>query len=579
MSTKHFYSLAPLFSIIAPTTLGRCIDLFMWIVKLLTEPSAIQAVIILSAVCALGLSMAKFRFRGISLGITFVFFAGILAGALGLKLDPQMVSYAESFGLILFVYTLGLQVGPGFVTTFKHGGTWLNILSLAVVIIGTIMAVVIAMTGWLPFSDLMGVLCGATTNTPALGAAQQTLKQLGQPSAVAALSCAVTYPIGMVGVIIVLVIMRGWLQRHDKGEDTDHDEEAFITAYCVKNPALFGKDIYYVVHHSEHAKFVVSRIWREGKVILPNAQTVLEEGDRLLIITLKSQVNVLTTLFGEHEEQDWNKDNIDWNAIDAQLISRHVLITRPSINGKRLRDLNLRLLYGVTVSRVKRTDLKLLATPDLMLRVGDRVTVVGNEEGIEKVVALLGNEVKSLEEPNMVTIFLGIVLGLLLGSVPIHFGLSYPISLGLAGGPIIMGIIIGAYGPRLHMVAYTTQSANLMLRSLGLSMYLACLGLDAGGDFLATVMQPAALKWIGFAALLTALPMAIVAVIAVVYRRKSFATTAGMLCGAMANPIALGYVNDTVEGDQASLAYAAVYPLAMFLRVIIAQIIVMLWFG
>ena len=571
MSTKHFYSLAPLFSIIAPTTLGRCIDLFMWIVKLLTEPSAIQAVIILSAVCALGLSMAKFRFRGISLGITFVFFAGILAGALGLKLDPQMVSYAESFGLILFVYTLGLQVGPGFVTTFKHGGTWLNILSLAVVIIGTIMAVVIAMTGWLPFADLMGVLCGATTNTPALGAAQQTLKQLGQPSAVAALSCAVTYPIGMVGVIIVLVIMRGWLQRHDKGEDTDHDEEAVITAYCVKNPALFGKDIYYVVHHSEHAKFVVSRIWREGKVILPNAQTVLEEGDRLLIITLKSQVNVLTTLFGEHEEQDWNKDNIDWNAIDAQLISRHVLITRPSINGK--------LLYGVTVSRVKRTDLKLLATPDLMLRVGDRVTVVGNEEGIEKVVALLGNEVKSLEEPNMVTIFLGIVLGLLLGSVPIHFGLSYPISLGLAGGPIIMGIIIGAYGPRLHMVAYTTQSANLMLRSLGLSMYLACLGLDAGGDFLATVMQPAALKWIGFAALITALPMAIVAVIAVVYRRKSFATTAGMLCGAMANPIALGYVNDTVEGDQASLAYAAVYPLAMFLRVIIAQIIVMLWFG
>ena len=532
----------------------------MWIVKLLTEPSAIQAVIVLSAVCALGLSLAKFRFRGVSLGITFVFFAGILAGALGLKLDPQMVAYAESFGLILFVYTLGLQVGPGFVTTFKHGGTWLNILSLTVVIIGTIMAVGIALMGWLPFADLMGVLCGATTNTPALGAAQQTLKQLGQPSAVAALSCAVTYPIGMVGVIVVLVIMRGWLQRHDHGEENDHSEEAYITAYCVRNPALFGQDIHEVVHHSDHAKFVVSRIWREGKVILPNATTVLQEGDRLLIITLKSQVNTLTTLFGEHEEQDWNKDNIDWNAIDAHLISRHVLITRPSINGKRLRDLNLRLLHGVTVSRVKRTDLQLLATPDLMLRMGDRVTVVGNEEGIEKVVTLLGNEVKSLEEPNMVTIFLGIVLGLLLGSVPIHFGLSYPISLGLAGGPIIM-------------------SANLMLRSLGLSMYLACLGLDAGGDFLATVMQPAALKWIGFAALLTALPMAIVAVIAVVYRRKSFATTAGMLCGAMANPIALGYVNDTVEGYQASLAYAAVYPLAMFLRVIIAQIIVMLWFG
>ena len=210
---------------------------------------------------------------------------------------------------------------------------------------------------------------------------------------------------------------------------------------------------------------------------------------------------------------------------------------------------------------------------------GDRVTVVGNRESIDKVVALLGNEVKSLEEPNMVTIFLGIVLGLLLGSIPISVGLSYPISLGLAGGPIIMGILIGAYGPRLHMVAYTTQSANLMMRSLGLSMYLACLGLDAGGDFLVTVMQPAALKWIAFAAVLTAVPMAVVAVVAVVQRKKSLATTAGMLCGAMANPIALGYVNDTLKGDKASLAYAAVYPLAMFLRVIIAQILVMLWCG
>lgn len=557
----------------------RVLIISMWIKELLTTPTPIQAVIVISAVCALGLSMAKFRFRGISLGITFVFFAGILAGALGIQLDPQMQAYAESFGLILFVYTLGLQVGPGFVTTFKHGGTWLNILSLAVVIIGTIMAVGVALMGWLPFSDMMGVLCGATTNSPALGAAQQTLKQLGQPSAVAALSFAVTYPIGMVGVIIVLVLMRGWLQRHDHAEEGENGEEAYITAYCLKNPALFGQTIHQVVHHSEHAKFVVSRIWRGGKVILPNASTVLQEGDRLLLITLKTQVDVLTTLFGEHEEVDWNKDNIDWNAIDAQLISRHVLITRPGINGKRLRDLNLRFLHGVTVSRVKRADIKLLATPDLMLRMGDRVTVVGNEEGIEKVVALLGNEVKSLEEPNMVTIFLGIVLGLLLGSIPIHFGLSYPISLGLAGGPIIMGILIGAYGPRLHMVAYTTHSANLMMRSLGLSMYLACLGLDAGGDFLATVMQPAALKWIAFAALLTAIPLAIVAIFAVFYRRKSFATTAGMLCGAMANPIALGYVNDTIEGDQASLAYAAVYPLAMFLRVIIAQVIVMLWFG
>lgn len=551
----------------------------MWFVDLLIKPSAIQAVIVLSAVCALGLSLAKFRFRGISLGITFVFFSGILAGALGLKLDPQMLSYAESFGLILFVYALGLHVGPGFVTTFRHGGTMLNLLSIGVVLLGTVMAVAVALAGWLPFDDLMGVLCGATTNTPALGAAQQTLKQLGHPSAVAALSCAVTYPIGMIGVIVVLVVMRGWLQRHDHAKDEDNDEEAYITSYCVRNPALFGRTVHDIVTHSEHTRFVASRLWRDGRVILPNASTEVREGDRLLVITRKTQVACLTDLFGEHEEKDWMEENIDWNAIDAHLISRHVLITRPEINGKRLRDLNLRYLHGVTVSRVKRDDLRLLATPDLMLRMGDRVTVVGGREGIEKVVKLLGNEVRSLEEPNMVTIFLGIVLGLLLGSVPISLGLSYPISLGLAGGPIIMGILIGAYGPRLHMVAYTTQSANLMMRSLGLSIYLACLGLDAGGDFLATVMQPAALRWIGFAALLTAVPLVVVAVIAVVVRKKSFATTAGMLCGAMANPIALGYVNDIVDDDKASLAYAAVYPLAMFLRVIIAQVMVMLWFG
>ena len=305
----------------------------MWFVDLLTRPSAIQAVIVLSAVCALGLSLAKFRFRGISLGITFVFFAGILAGALGLKLDPQMLSYAESFGLILFVYALGLHVGPGFVTTFRHGGTVLNILSIGVVLIGTVLAVLIALMGWLPFTDLMGVLCGATTNTPALGAAQQTLKQLGQPSAVAALSCAVTYPIGMIGVIVVLVIMRGWLQRHDHAGEEDNDEEAYITSYCVRNPALFGHTIHDIVSHAGHTRFVVSRLWREGKVIFPNASTEVNEGDRLLIITRKGQVHALTNLFGEHETKNWMEENIDWNAIDAHFISRHVLITRPEING------------------------------------------------------------------------------------------------------------------------------------------------------------------------------------------------------------------------------------------------------
>lgn len=551
----------------------------MWFIDLLTRPTAIQAVIVLSFICALGLSLAKFRFKGISLGITFVFFAGILAGASGLQLDPQMLLYAESFGLVLFVYTLGLQVGPGFVSAFKHGGTELNLLSLSVVGIGTLMMIAMAMAQWLPLPDLMGVLCGATTNTPALGAAQQTLKQLGQPSAVAALSCAVTYPIGMIGVIIVLAAMRGWLLRHERAEERTADEEAFITSFCVCNPALFGQTIYEVVTGFEHSKFVVSRIWREGKVILPNRNTVVENGDRLLVITRRTQVPMLTKLFGRRDDTNWMEENIDWNALDAQLVSRRILITRPEINGKRLRDLHLRNRHGVTVSRVKRADFQLVATPELLLRMGDRVIVVGSRESIDRVADELGNVVKQLEEPNMVTIFFGITLGLLLGSIPFNFGLSYSVQLGLAGGPIVMGILIGSYGPRLHMVAYTTQSANLMLRSLGLSMYLACLGLDAGGEFLETVMQPAALKWIIIAVLIAAVPIVLVAVVAVFYRKKSLATTAGMICGAMANPIALGYVNDTIPGDKASIAYATVYPLAMFLRVIIAQIVVMLWFA
>ena len=515
---------------------------------MLSLSPAIQAVIVICLICAIGLSLGKIRVRGISLGVTYVFFIGILAGALGIDIDAQMLSYAESFGLILFVYILGLQVGPGFMSSFRSGGARLNLLALGVVLLGTFMSLFIVWGGFVPIGDMMGVLCGATTNTPALGAAQQTLKQLGQPSSGAALSCAVTYPLGMVGVIVAIIIMRGWLTRHE----------------------VAGLD--------EH-KFVVSRLWRGGRVILPTAETLFEEGDRILVITQERYVNQLTVFFGKHDETDWNDKNVDWNALDAHLISQRIIVTRPEINGKRLSDLHLRNRYGVNVSRVKRAGLQLVATPSLTLRMGDRVTVVGEADSIKRVTQELGNAVKHLDEPNMVTIFIGIVLGLLLGSLPVHLGLSYPVRLGLAGGPIIMGILIGAYGPRFHMVTYTTTSANLMLRSLGLSMYLACLGLDAGSDFLATVMKPAALGWIGFGLLITMLPVMIMAAVSVLVMRTSVPTTAGMLCGAMANPIALGYVNDAMPGNKASVAYAAVYPLCMFLRVIIAQVIVMLWFG
>lgn len=553
-----------------------------WLYETLWQHTPVQAVVIICLICALGLALGKLRFRGISLGVTYVFFIGILFGALGLELDAQMLSYAESFGLILFVYTLGLQVGPGFMSTFLTGGAQLNLLALGVVGLGTIMALLAALLGYMPLPDMMGVLCGATTNTPALGAAQQTLKQLGQPSNAAALGCAVTYPIGMIGVIIALILVKGQLQRRAaSARDAESSDEAFIASFTVCNPAVFHQTLHGLSGSGvDDSKFVVSRLWRQGKVILPNSETRIEDGDRLLVITKKKFVPTLTILFGRRDETNWNANDVDWNALDATLVSERILITRHEINGKHLGSLHLRNRYGVNVSRVQRAGIQLVATPDLTLRMGDRVTVVGETESIARVAAELGNTVKTLDEPNMVTIFIGIVLGLLLGSVPFFVpGMSYPVRLGLAGGPIVMGILIGAYGPRFHMVAYTTTSANLMLRSLGLSMYLACLGLDAGRDFLATVARPASLMWIGFAFAITLLPVVLMSFVSVHWGKKSFATTAGMLCGAMANPIALNYVNDTLPGDKASVAYATVYPLCMFLRVIIAQIIVMLWFA
>ncbi len=544
----------------------------------LITPSPIQAVIVICLISALGLGLSKLRFKGISLGVTYVFFFGILAGAVGLQVDSQMLAYAESFGLILFVYTLGLQVGPGFMSTFRKGGTTLNLLALGVVALGTVIALVAGATGLLPLQDMMGVLCGATTNTPALGAAQQTLKQLGLPASGAALSCAVTYAFGMVGVILALLPVKGWLSRHEKAKDDGNDDEAFIASFVVCNPAVFGHTLGQLSGMDE-GKFVVSRLWRDGKVILPNAHTVLEQNDRLLVITQACQVDQLTIYFGQRDERNWNTGDVDWNALDSKLISQRILITRPNINGRHLGDLQLRNRYGVNVSRVQRSGIQLVATPNLTLRMGDRVTVVGEAESIKHVATELGNVVRRLDEPNMVTIFIGIVLGLLLGSIPMFVpGIKFPVTLGLAGGPIVMGILIGAFGPRFHMVAYTTTSANLMLRSMGLSTYLACLGLDAGKDFVATVMQPQALWWIGIALVITLVPVMVMSVVSVLFSKRSYATTAGMLCGAMANPIALQYVNDSLPGnDKASVAYATVYPLGMFLRVIIAQLIVMLW--
>ena len=547
-----------------------------WINGLFSIPSALQGVVVISLICAVGLGLGKIKFAGISLGVAFVFFFGIAVGSLGLKVDDQMLNYCETFGLVIFVYTLGLHVGPNFFGSFRHEGTSFNIWSLAVIILGTAMAIALTYIMKVPMSDMIGILCGATTNTPALGAGQQALQHVGVSGARAALATAVTYPLGVVGVIFAMIFIRKFFVKpSDLEVKSSSSDDTFIGQLVVVNPAINGKNIADIAQGT-HRKFIISRIWRGDEVIVPKGTTELKTNDNLLVATKKEEVPAMELLFGKRVERDLNKEQVDWNHLDSKVESRVIVLSKSVLNGKRLGQLHLRDAYNVNVSRVLRSDIKLLATEDLVLRYGDRLTLVGQPEAIDHAEKFLGNSVKTLNEPNLAIIFLGMLLGLALGTIPFTLpGMDSPIHLGIAGGPIIMGILIGAFGPRFHFIAYATRSASLMLRKLGLALYLACLGLDAGKDFLATVVRPEGLLWIGLGFVLTVLPVIIVGVVALRMKKFDFGTICGILCGSMANPMALGYANDTVNGETSNISYATVYPLGMFIRVIIAQVLVM----
>lgn len=546
-----------------------------WLNGLLTTQSALQTIVVLSLICSAGLALGKVRVGGISLGVAFVFFIGILAGHLGLEVNAQMLDYAETFGLVVFVYMLGLHVGPNFFGSLRHEGMELNLWSFAIIALGTVMALGLATATSVSLPDMVGVLCGATTNTPALGAAQQALSQLGLPSGSAALATAVTYPLGVLGVIVVMVLMRRFFVKPEDLELRHDDEDkTFIAQFVVVNPALNDKTVAEVSSLS-HLRFVISRLWRNEQVLVPQADTRMKLHDNILVVTTKDDVQTLEMLFGEKVETDWNRERIDWNHVDSKVESRILVLSRRVLNGKRLGQLQLRHTYGVNVSRVTRGDVKLLATDNLRLQYGDRLVVVGEPKALDHVERFLGNAVQTLNEPNIAAIFLGIILGLALGTIPLSLpGMSSPVRLGIAGGPIIMGIIVGSLGPRMHFISYTTRSASLMLRQLGLSLYLACLGLDAGRDFFQTVMRPEGILWIGLGVLLTIVPVFVVGLIALRTRRYDYGTICGILCGSMANPMALGYASDTTKGDTSGIAYASVYPLGMFIRVVIAQMLI-----
>lgn len=548
-----------------------------WINGLFSFHTALQCVIIISLICSIGLALGKIRVAGISLGVAFVFFVGIAVGNFGFSVDAQMLSFCETFGLVLFVYTLGLHVGPNFFGSLRHEGMGLNMWSLAVILVGTLLSIALTYTFHIPMSDMVGILSGATTNTPALGAAQQALQHVGVSGARAALATAVTYPLGVVGVIFAMIVIKKVFAKAEdmKSKSGENDNHTFVGQFVVANPAIVGKTIGAIAQGS-HQKFIISRIWRGEEVVNPMPNTVLQKDDNILVVTGNHEEEAMEIMFGKMVQRDLNKGAVDWNHLDTKMESRIIVLSRSVLNGKHLGSLHLRDIYGVTVSRVLRGDIKLLATGDLVLRYGDRLTIVGKPEAIDQAEKFLGNSVKTLNEPNVASILFGMLLGLALGTIPLSFsGMDAPIRLGIAGGPIIMGILIGAFGPRFRMVTYTTRSASLMLRKLGLSLYLACLGLEAGKDFLSTVVRPEGLLWIGLGFVITMLPLIIVGAIALRTKKFDFGTICGILCGSMANPMALVYANDTVKDESSNISYATVYPLGMFIRVIIAQILVM----
>ena len=548
-----------------------------WLNNLFNIHSSIQTIVVVSLIIAGGLAFGKIKIMGISLGISFVFFVGILAGHMGFSVNSVVLDYVETFGLSMFVYCLGLHVGPNFFGSLRHEGMQQNVWSLIIIIAGTLFSLLLIPLTGINLPNMVGILCGATTNTPALGAATQALEHVGLPSGTVALATAVTYPLGVLGVIIAMVVLRKCCVKpeHLTPQSNDNHDHTYIAQFEVVNPAVGHKRIA-DISHMTHLKFIISRIWRNSQVILPTGDTVLEPNDSLLVVTNREDEPAMEMLFGRRVNKDWNKDAIDWNHIDTQLESRILVLTRGELNGKRLGDLHLRNSYNVNVSRVIRGDLKLLATRDLRLQYGDRITVVGQHEDINHVETYFGNSIRVLNEPNIGSIFIGIIVGLAIGIIPIQLpGMESSVRLGIAGGPIIMGIIVGALGPKLKLNSYTTVSASLMLRKLGLSLYLACLGLDAGKHFFSTVVQPQGLIWVGVGFLVTVVPLLVVGLIALRLRKFDFGTLCGILCGSMANPMALGYANDTIQGDSPSISYASVYPLGMFLRVIIAQVLIM----
>ena len=557
-------------------------------IKLLTQGGTAGAILVLALVIASGLYLGRFKFKGISLGTTWILFMGILLGHLGLRINPTMLSFIKDFGLILFVFAIGLQVGPGFFRSFKKDGLPMNLLAIGLVLLAVVTTFIIHLITGEDLGIMTGIMSAAVTNTPGLGAAQQTLVDAtiatgGSPESAAAASAgiasayAVAYPLGVLGAIAVVILSKSIFkvdlerekEKSERGEETD--SKAFRLACRVENPAVFGKSLHEIIGTVNSEHLVISRMMRDGKVSVPDMDLPLEEGDKLLIVTDVHHKGKVPIIFGEECVVDMN----EWITPDSKLINKRLSITKSAITGSSLRKLDIRQKYGVTVTRILRSGVQLQADPDIILQVGDSIQVVGMEDSIDQLAKLVGNAPETLQKPNLVPIFFGIALGVLVGMIPIRFPwMPQPLKLGLAGGPLIVAILLGHFGPKLRITTYTALSANLMIREIGISLFMAAVGLGAGETFVSSLLGGGYI-WILYGLIITLIPMTIISFVARAVLKMDFFKVCGLLSGGTTDPALLSF-SEQLYGGKIAVNYATVYPLTMFLRVVAAQVLIMI---
>ena len=546
-----------------------------------------HTILLFALVIATGIYLGRFKVKGVSIGSTWILFVGILLSHFGFRADPHILSFMKDFGLILFVFSIGLQVGPGFFHTFRTGGLKMNLLAFLMVILAVGVTLSIHFITGEDLRIMTGVMSGAVTNTPGLGAAQQTLSDAMSASGISqtvvadstssiASAYAVAYPLGVLGVIFLLIFFKAIfkvdIDKEKEALDNEGNEggNAIRANYEVCNPALFGMTVASLIK-DDGDRFVISRISHGGVVETPGPATVLNEGDNVLVITSQAHEEAVKILFGKELEIPFS----EWTAKKSSPVARKITITRSGLTGKKLRELNVRSLYGVTVTRVIRAGVELVANPNLYLQMGDTLLVVGDEEGIDKVARLFGNKASRLSHPNLVPIFFGIVIGVIFGSIPISFpGVPQPVKLGLAGGPLIISILLGYFGPKMKITTYTTVSANMMLREIGISFFLAAVGLGAGANFISAIVN-GGYWWILYGFLITVVPIIVTVLVARLALKLNFYQICGLIAGSTTNPPVLAFAQGAYGTDYTSVNYATVYPLSMFMRVLAAQLLIL----